>query len=265
MLEHVYSYYGDLSVEQYVQHYILNSSEEMERMRQTADLLDAEVKTVLDVGAGHGIFLDILKKEKNIKGTGVELTQAKVDYGNSIGVNMVKASADQLPFENKSFEAITSCEVIEHLPYQVYEAALAEFERVSSKWIMITVPYNEKRKLIACPYCDSKVNPSLHFRSFNEENLTSLFKTFTLKKVTYLGHQRRSIFSNIYDYLPEKWHNLLTCPVCNYANPAAVNRSSYVSNHKEKPSLRLKLLKAMASLTPRKDVYRWIVGIYEKT
>ena len=85
-----------------------------------------------------------------------------------------------LPFEGRSYDVITACEVIEHLGYGVYERALAEMERVARNAIIITVPFGWKRDFVRCPYCGCSFHPSFHMRDFDARQLRAVFKGFEL-------------------------------------------------------------------------------------
>ena len=86
--ETYYANYGGLSVAEYVQRHIRESDSEMRRMRRIVELVPAEARSLLDVGAGHGVFLEELKSARGLVGTGIEVTAAKVDYGRSRGLDM---------------------------------------------------------------------------------------------------------------------------------------------------------------------------------
>ena len=42
---------------------------------------------------------------------------------------------ENLPFEDNSFDLVLCCEVLEHLPDDIYQDALKEIQRVSNEYI----------------------------------------------------------------------------------------------------------------------------------
>lgn len=255
-----YANYGGLSVEQYVQRYILNSELEMKRMADTLNLVDTGVRSLLDVGAGHGVFLQMLKEHRGIEGVGIEITEEKVNYAKTRGVDMRLGDASHLAFDDRQFDMVMSCEVIEHLPYQIYEKTLLEFARVSNRWVLITVPYDETLQYVTCPYCGGSSNPSLHFRTFDESSLGRLFENFKLNQVIYLGYQKHSILSGLNTYRKPLWPSFLVCPSCGYHKTASQNESHSVYKRSFKHQIRSKI----SSVLPQIERPKWIAGIYER-
>ncbi len=52
----------------------------------------------------------------------------------------------RLPFHNNSFDVVTCCEVLEHLPYDSFSGALSELRRVCRSWAILSLP-DSRRKL----------------------------------------------------------------------------------------------------------------------
>jgi SAM-dependent methyltransferase len=215
-----YANYGGLSVADYVARHVRGSAVEMERIRRTVGLVPPSATSVLDVGAGHGTFLEELKRERGIAGVGVEITPAKVDYARSCGVDLRLGDAAALDFADRSFDAVVSCEVMEHLPFGVFEAAARELGRVARDWVIVTVPFDERRRFVACPYCSARVNPDYHFRSFAPGSLAGLIPGFRLEQSLHLGSQRQPIGVQLGRRLFGSWPQFLVCPCCAY-KPAA--------------------------------------------
>jgi len=47
----------------------------------------------------------------------------------------VQGIIENLPFEDNSFDLVLCCEVLEHLPDDIYQYALKEIQRVSNEYI----------------------------------------------------------------------------------------------------------------------------------
>lgn len=98
---------------------------------------------VLDLGCGPGYLAAWTEPNESFY-TGVDISETAIGYGKELfpaATFLVHDLAvDTLPFENNSFETVVMSEVIEHLPD--YSHLLQEAKRVSSKYILISVPVN---------------------------------------------------------------------------------------------------------------------------
>jgi len=70
---------------------------------------------ILDVGCATGHFLEICK-ERGWDVTGVELTKSAVEHCRKIGLNVIDKKLHEAEFEEKSFDAITLWDALEHIP-----------------------------------------------------------------------------------------------------------------------------------------------------
>lgn len=96
-------------------------------------------KKVLDIGAGDGLITHLLgAKGIEYDPTGVRLAQEK-------GVDVIKGDAYNLPFPDKSFEAVTMIDVLEHLDNP--EKALKEAKRVAPILYVNTPPKKDDETL----------------------------------------------------------------------------------------------------------------------
>jgi SAM-dependent methyltransferase len=92
--------------------------------------LNSPTPGILDVGCGTGANLKMLAAFG--KAEGVDISEQAVDFCRERGLNSVKlGAAEQLPYEDASFELVTALDVIEHLDDDV--AGLREMRRVLSR------------------------------------------------------------------------------------------------------------------------------------
>jgi SAM-dependent methyltransferase len=84
---------------------------------------------VLDVGCGTGRFLDALPER--FAGTGVDVSAEMLERALAKGLDTVHASGDELPFEDASFDLVTTFAVLHHVidPERV-RGTLREMARV---------------------------------------------------------------------------------------------------------------------------------------
>jgi len=109
---------------------------------------DVKEKTVLDIGCGFGWFeLDLLRRgvEKihGIERTDKDLATAK-KYIKDDRAEFGVGSATQLPFDDETFDAVVSWEVIEHIPRNTESTMFMEVKRVLKKGgtFYLSTPHN---------------------------------------------------------------------------------------------------------------------------
>lgn len=86
---------------------------------------------VLEIGIGNKFVNDYLKK------TGVEVSS--VDIAADLSPDVV-ASVLDMPFENDSFGTAMACQVLEHIPFELFPKALAEIRRITKRYVLISLP-----------------------------------------------------------------------------------------------------------------------------
>lgn len=249
------------------------NKEETIRLNRISELLPKDIVNLLDVGCGNGAFMKFLETnnfQRNMTG----LERSKVAIKNkTCSAEIIEGSADALNFKNESFDTLLSLEVIEHLPFSVYEKTLEELQRVSSKYVIISVPYKEKERLIECNYCYCQFSPYFHLRSFNEKKMKKLLAEYSLVKMEKIGPYKEYY---IWDNFKKYWYTKIkgnktpmpchsSCPQCGFND----NRNNEIINInytelKNNKSRRNKILEIIRKMTPQRTNYRWICGVYLK-
>lgn len=84
---------------------------------------------ILDVGCGTGANLEMLKQFGEAEG--VDVSDDALEFCRAKGLNVHKGLAEELPFEDESFEVVTALDVVEHLDDDI--AGLKETYRVLKK------------------------------------------------------------------------------------------------------------------------------------
>jgi SAM-dependent methyltransferase len=231
---------------------------EESRIKNTIAFIPEDVESLLEVGCGDGRIVNRLKgKYEEI--CGLDISNKALDY---VETPKVQGTLENLPFADNSFDIVICCEVLEHLPYSVYKKAVKEMERVSKKYILISVPNNEnlEREMITCPECGCSSHLWRHLRSFNEERLRNLFKDFEIHKIkTHSSEQfmfagtffKIKRFLNINQRFPQT----ALCPQCGYS-PEYEAKSA----HLKKENKGINLLK---KVLPLKKAGGWIIVLYK--
>lgn len=95
---------------------------------------------VLDVGAARGFLMEGLS-DAGIKAFGLDISHdAVASADDPARSRMVVGSATQLPFATASAPVIALFETLEHLPPRMIGPALRELRRVTSGFIVATIP-----------------------------------------------------------------------------------------------------------------------------
>ncbi|MEM2045693.1 MAG: class I SAM-dependent methyltransferase [Candidatus Bathyarchaeia archaeon] len=240
---------------------------ERERIIQTIALIPTDVLSILDVGCGNGAFLNSLPAM--YQAVGLDSSHEALKY---VKTKAIQGDIASLPFESASFDLVTCLEVLEHLPSTVFERALSEIERVSRKYIIISVPNSEPLdySLVICPSCRCWYNPHRHVRSFTPERLRTLFSSkFKLSVLKEIGPLEPYPTYNRFLYAAYRlWRSApppstAVCPQCGYQT----HDSTIASTPEQQGFLRymLKLIKlpAKAIWRPRWS-HRWLLALYER-
>lgn len=231
---------------------------DVNRFNTTIDMIPAGVKTLLDVGCGNGAFMYFIE-QRGLPISMVGLERSTTAMGAALCVSEIRSgSADQLPFGERSVDLVSALEVIEHLPYGIYETALREMERVASKYILISVPYQERRRKVICPYCGCRFNLYYHLRSFDDDKMRSLFESFELIEMRKL-HSSQYLFRNLVWsarslLMPERSFPATTCPQCSYSKPRT-----------NQPSSAARTDSLLKQFFPRIRRIFWVIALYRRS
>lgn len=118
-----------------IQHYKGKKYNSLERFisysYQISTIEKLKPRTILEVGPGSFVVASLLKK----MGYGVTTS----DFDENVGADYV-ADIRKLPFKNAEFDVSMACQVLEHLPFEDFENSLTELGRVSSKYVVISLP-----------------------------------------------------------------------------------------------------------------------------
>jgi len=111
---------------------------------QISEALEISPDNILLIGKGSGVTensIRLLSKGK--------VNILTVDINNSVAPDTV-GEAVNLPFKNEAFDVSLCCQVLEHLPFQLFSNALNELKRVTRKRVILSLPHGRKYIRIAC-------------------------------------------------------------------------------------------------------------------
>lgn len=242
---------------------------EKKRIIDTYKLLPKDIKSIADIGCGNGIFANYVKqKNKKIKIIGMDNSENALKY---VETNKIKGDINKIPLNTNEYDIAVALEVIEHLSLGEFEKSLKELARISKKYILISVPNNEKLKnnFIECPNCYSQFSASFHKKSFNKKIMENLFikNNFKCKNIKYIGPRKNYlIISPLYcfinKFIQKKYSKKpFICPVCNFNNSNNKIKKKYSPKNK---IIRSRLVFLLNQFWPTQTKYKWIIGLYKK-
>jgi len=100
---------------------------------------------VLEVGCGEGIVA-VLAAKRGISITAIDISSANLLAAKELAkkegvenkINFIQGDAENLPFDDNSFDVVIADNVLEHLPS--FEKGLGEIKRVTKKRAIIALP-----------------------------------------------------------------------------------------------------------------------------
>jgi SAM-dependent methyltransferase len=237
-----------------------------ERITVILKSIPDECNNVLDVGCGDGRITNLINLPKeNI--TGLDLSAKALEH---VTTKTVCASADCLPFDDKSFDILLCNETLEHLSYQGYPKTLSELSRVASKYILVSFPYNQdlRQRMVKCPYCGCQFVPARHVRSFNQRIIATLFENFSVLHQYPVGPWYKNYGSTLITVakmmgVSPKWAKESVCPQCNY-NELETWHIPSAENKKSSPFLTRLISKTARTVFPGKKKPTYMVVLYKR-
>lgn len=100
---------------------------------QVATLMDIKPRRVAEIGIGPGVVGAM------IEATYPGCQYFSVDIDPELGPK-VCASVTALPFSDGALDAVFCCQVLEHLPYELFIPAMTELRRVAARRVVISLP-----------------------------------------------------------------------------------------------------------------------------
>jgi hypothetical protein len=161
------------------------SPDEVERFERILAAIPADATSGLEIGF-YDLRLTPLLAHK------VDLVSVDLPREVKRGHEFKLAFADlrALPFGENAFDIIFCTEVLEHLPDEVLNEGLRELQRVSRKYILVTVPYKQLvwNDMFKCSNCQSVSNSMGHLRYLDEERLLKLFENASPETIDLIGN-----------------------------------------------------------------------------
>ncbi len=99
-------------------------------------------KTILDVGCGTGLPMEIINYKKLYTATGVDiydpyLKECKLK---NVYTKLINSDIRKLPFKEKSFDVVICFHVIEHLTKKEGDDLIRKLEKIAKKRVVLAMP-----------------------------------------------------------------------------------------------------------------------------
>lgn len=125
---------------------------------------------ILDVPCGTCTeYFGYQQNNMAIDYTGLDITHYLVSRAQSMGINAVEGSIENIPFTDSTFELVYARHILEHLDY--YQIALSECIRVAEKEVLVVFfipPGEDKNDKISYAIVDDS---GLYHNRYNKETL----------------------------------------------------------------------------------------------
>lgn len=132
-------------------------------------------KTLLDVGCGKGFYTKYLMNTYPLLKVSCIDIAGKMIMRHAPGIDIIQASAHNIPFESRSFDFVMHLDGMEHIPREIENRVLNEELRVSKKYIYHQI--STKPTKIDKEWIDKGIG-SIHVNIRNEKEWKALFKHF---------------------------------------------------------------------------------------
>ncbi len=141
----------------------------------------SECARVLDLGTGSGWLAEMLFRRGfavSALDLGGDSIRRAARRARLLGasVQFVQGDAYRLPFADGTFDAVTACEILEHLDRPAH--ALREIARVlrPGGCAVVSTPFRERIETTLCVHCNKKTPVNAHLHSFDEDSLGILLR-----------------------------------------------------------------------------------------
>lgn len=100
---------------------------------QLREIIELNPSSVLEIGTGDGVLKQYLTNNTKIIYQNLDIAEdLKPD---------ILGSVEKIPLPDKSVDVVVAFEVLEHIPFDKFEQALAEIARVARKAVVISLPH----------------------------------------------------------------------------------------------------------------------------
>ena len=148
---------------------------DFDRFSQTLHLIPSDVRSLLDCGCGMGHWLNYVREKRILTAlVGIDVAEERTEGGMKKypGLDLRQGFLEDIGQEIGEFDMITCLEVLEHIPD--WRSTLHTMLNLARKFVLVTVPNNERIINTACIHCGKTTPLYGHLRSFTPESFPDI-------------------------------------------------------------------------------------------
>ena len=145
---------------------------ERERLERTLAALPDDVASGLEIGFYDLRVTDSLRARMDL--VSIDLPRPVRDHE---GRRLAFADIGKLPFRDRVFDIVICTEVLEHLEEEALARGVRELQRVSRRYILVSVPYQQRvwNEMFKCAECGHVCNSMGHVNYLDDTSLVRMF------------------------------------------------------------------------------------------
>lgn len=109
------------------------------------ELSQQHFDSLLEIGCGMGVNLQLIEKTFNVKTEGVELNPYAVEYGKKLGLNLKVGEAENIHYEPKSFDVILTDACLIYIEPKEIKKLVKKMIRIARKKIIMVEWYSPSK------------------------------------------------------------------------------------------------------------------------
>jgi methyltransferase family protein len=207
------------------------SSLERERLEKTLDSIPDDICTGLEIGFHDFRITNLLRSKMDL--VSIDLPK-KVNQPSLYKLTF--ADLQSLPFRDNTFDIVICTEVLEHLSEDVLLKGVRELQRVSRRYVLVSVPYKQRvwNEMFRCANCGFLYNRMGHLHYMDDQKLAALFEGAISEKSELAGQINGYAPDWLYSLantLGNAWSDFIfgNCPNCQKSDKAVTpNAIGYV-------------------------------------
>jgi Methyltransferase domain len=204
---------------------------ERERLQKTLDSIPDDICTGLEIGFHDFRITNLLRSKMDLVSIDLPKKITQPCSG-----KLAFADLQCLPFKDNTFDITVCTEVLEHLPENVLLKGVRELQRVSRKYVLVSVPYKQRvwNEMFKCAGCGFVYNRMGHLHYMDDQKLSLLFEDAIPEKTELAGRingYAPDWLYSIANSLGNAWCNFIfgDCPNCEKSDEAVTpNALGYV-------------------------------------